>query len=174
MIVSNHGGRQLDTCYPTARALPAVVRAVGGSVPVLVDGGIRRGADIVKAICMGAAAVLVGRAYAYRTRRGGRRRRARAISILRADSNARSGCLAADRYGISMEATSMCPGTGWKDENRASRATDDRAGATPGAALCGDFRDRVVQRPRRGLQPRHFLWPQLDLDVALDACAPDD
>src|SRR3982751_3042406 len=63
VIVSNHGGRQLDTCYPTARALPEVVRAVRAPGVVLVDGGIRRGADIAKALAMGAKAVLVGRAY---------------------------------------------------------------------------------------------------------------
>ena len=65
VIVSNHGGRQLDTCYPTVRALPEVVRAANGHGPVLVDGGIRRGGDILKAISMGARACLVGRAYAY-------------------------------------------------------------------------------------------------------------
>jgi L-lactate dehydrogenase (cytochrome) len=85
VIVSNHGGRQLDTCYPTARALPEVVRAVGRDVPVLVDGGIRRGGDIVKAMCMGASAVLVGRAYAYGLAAAGEPGVARAISILRAD-----------------------------------------------------------------------------------------
>jgi 4-hydroxymandelate oxidase len=61
LVVSNHGGRQLDTAPSTAAALPAVIEAVGGRVPVLVDGGIRRGTDIVKAMAMGAAAVLVGR-----------------------------------------------------------------------------------------------------------------
>jgi isopentenyl diphosphate isomerase/L-lactate dehydrogenase-like FMN-dependent dehydrogenase len=85
VIVSNHGGRQLDTCYPTARALPEVVRAVGGQVPVLVDGGIRRGGDIAKAICMGASAVLVGRAYAYGLGAAGEAGVARAIAILRED-----------------------------------------------------------------------------------------
>lgn len=85
VVVSNHGGRQLDTCYPTARALPAIVRAVGRQVPVLVDGGIRRGADIVKAICMGASAVLVGRAYAYGFAAAGHTGVARAISILQTD-----------------------------------------------------------------------------------------
>jgi L-lactate dehydrogenase (cytochrome) len=85
VIVSNHGGRQLDTCYPTARALPAIVRAIGRQVPVLVDGGIRRGADIVKAICMGASAVLVGRAYAYGFAAGGEAGVARATAILRTD-----------------------------------------------------------------------------------------
>ncbi|MGH9316432.1 MAG: alpha-hydroxy acid oxidase [Thermoanaerobaculia bacterium] len=59
--VSNHGGRQLDTAIPTARALPEVVEAVAGRVPVIVDGGIRRGTDIVKAIALGANAVAIGR-----------------------------------------------------------------------------------------------------------------
>jgi isopentenyl diphosphate isomerase/L-lactate dehydrogenase-like FMN-dependent dehydrogenase len=85
MIVSNHGGRQLDTCYPTARALPAVLRAVNGRAEVFVDGGIRRGADVVKAICMGAKAVLIGRAYGYGLAAGGRAGVARAIAILKAD-----------------------------------------------------------------------------------------
>ena len=61
VIVSNHGGRQLDTAPPTAEALPAVVAAVAGAAPVLVDGGIRRGTDVLKALAMGADAVLVGR-----------------------------------------------------------------------------------------------------------------
>ena len=61
IIVSNHGGRQLDGSIATADALPAVVDAVAGRVPVLVDGGIRSGADVVKALAMGAAAVMVVR-----------------------------------------------------------------------------------------------------------------
>lgn len=85
VIVSNHGGRQLDTCYPTARALPEVLRAVNGRTEVFVDGGIRRGADIVKAMCMGARAVLVGRAYGYGLGAGGYAGVARAIAILKAD-----------------------------------------------------------------------------------------
>jgi 4-hydroxymandelate oxidase len=61
VIVSNHGGRQLDTVVPTAVALPEVLGAVGDQVPVLVDGGLRNGTDVVKALAMGASAVLVGR-----------------------------------------------------------------------------------------------------------------
>jgi isopentenyl diphosphate isomerase/L-lactate dehydrogenase-like FMN-dependent dehydrogenase len=61
VVVSNHGGRQLDTVLSTAGALPAVVEQVAGRVDVLVDGGIRRGTDIVKALAMGANAVLIGR-----------------------------------------------------------------------------------------------------------------
>ena len=61
LIVSNHGGRTLDTAPATATALPRVVQAVQGKVPVLVDGGIRRGTDVLKAMALGASAVLVGR-----------------------------------------------------------------------------------------------------------------
>jgi L-lactate dehydrogenase (cytochrome) len=64
VIVSNHGARQLDCVSPTLRALPEVIAAVGGRAEVLMDGGIRRGSDIIKALCLGARAVLVGRAYA--------------------------------------------------------------------------------------------------------------
>ena len=61
VIVSNHGGRQLDTVLSSADALPAVVDEVAGEVEVLVDGGIRRGTDVLKALALGARAVLVGR-----------------------------------------------------------------------------------------------------------------
>jgi L-lactate dehydrogenase (cytochrome) len=82
--VSNHGGRQLDGVPAALRALPEVVAAVNGQVEVLMDGGIRRGADIVKAICLGARAVLCGRAYAYGLAAAGEAGVARAIEILRA------------------------------------------------------------------------------------------
>jgi len=83
--VSNHGGRQLD-CVPAAlRALPEVVTAVKDQVEVLMDGGIRRGTDIVKAICLGARAVLCGRAYAYGLAAAGEAGVVRAIEILKAD-----------------------------------------------------------------------------------------
>jgi 4-hydroxymandelate oxidase len=61
VIVSNHGGRNLDTVISTAGALPPVVAAIAGRVPVLVDGGLRRGTDVLSALAAGAAAVLVGR-----------------------------------------------------------------------------------------------------------------
>lgn len=85
IVVSNHGGRQLDSVYPTIRALPEVVAAVSGRTEVLMDGGIRRGADIVKAICLGARAVLIGRAYAYGMAAAGYPGIMRALEILRAD-----------------------------------------------------------------------------------------
>ena len=61
--VSNHGGNNLDGTPASIRALPAVAEAVGGQVEVLLDGGIRRGADVAKALALGAKAVLIGRAY---------------------------------------------------------------------------------------------------------------
>jgi len=85
VVVSNHGGRQLDGAPATLRVLPEVVSAVDGRVEVLMDGGIRRGSDIVKAICLGARAVLVGRAYAYGLAAAGEAGVARALEILRAD-----------------------------------------------------------------------------------------
>ena len=85
IVVSNHGGRQLDTVSATLRALPEVVAAVNGQAEVLMDGGVRRGTDVVKAICMGARAVLVGRAYAYGLGAAGHAGVVRALQILRDD-----------------------------------------------------------------------------------------
>ena len=85
IVVSNHGARQLDGVAPTIRVLPEVVQAVKGQVEILLDGGIRRGSDVVKALCLGASAVLIGRSYAYGLGAGGRAGVARAIDILRTD-----------------------------------------------------------------------------------------
>jgi len=85
VVVSNHGGRQLDSVSSTLRALPEIVAAANGQIEVLMDGGVRRGSDIVKALCLGARAVLVGRAYAYGLAAGGYPGVVRALNILRAD-----------------------------------------------------------------------------------------
>jgi isopentenyl diphosphate isomerase/L-lactate dehydrogenase-like FMN-dependent dehydrogenase len=85
IVVSNHGGRQLDGVAASVRVLPEIVAAVNGQVEVLMDGGIRRGTDIVKAICLGARAVLGGRAYAYGLAAAGEAGVARALEILRVD-----------------------------------------------------------------------------------------
>jgi L-lactate dehydrogenase (cytochrome) len=85
IVVSNHGGRQLDGVAASLRVLPEVVEAAGMRVEVLMDGGIRRGGDIVKAICLGARAVLVGRAYAYGLGAAGEAGVSRAIDVLRGD-----------------------------------------------------------------------------------------
>jgi isopentenyl diphosphate isomerase/L-lactate dehydrogenase-like FMN-dependent dehydrogenase len=85
VVVSNHGGRQLDGVAATIRVLPEVVAAVNGRVEVYLDSGVRRGTDVVKALCLGARAVLVGRAYAYGLGAAGGEGVARAIEILKTD-----------------------------------------------------------------------------------------
>jgi isopentenyl diphosphate isomerase/L-lactate dehydrogenase-like FMN-dependent dehydrogenase len=85
VVVSNHGGRQLDCVSATLKVLPEIVKAVNGQVEVLLDGGVRRGGDIVKAVCLGARACLVGRAYAYGLAAAGEGGVTRAIEILRTD-----------------------------------------------------------------------------------------
>jgi L-lactate dehydrogenase (cytochrome) len=85
IVVSNHGGRQLDGVFSSLRALPEVVEAVGDRVEILLDGGVRRGSDVVKALCLGARAVLIGRAYAYGLGAAGGAGVAKAVQILRSD-----------------------------------------------------------------------------------------
>jgi 4-hydroxymandelate oxidase len=83
LIVSNHGGRQLDGAEPTVRALPRVVEATEGKIPVLVDGGIRRGTDVVTALALGARAVLIGRPYLWALAVDGEAGVARVLALLR-------------------------------------------------------------------------------------------
>ena len=85
IVVSNHGGRQLDGVAASIKVLPEVVAAVGDRIEVLMDGGIRHGSDVAKAICLGARAVLVGRAYAYGLAAAGEAGVTRAMEILRTD-----------------------------------------------------------------------------------------
>ena len=83
LIVSNHGGRTLDTAPPTAQALPRVRAAVGDALPLIVDGGICRGTDVLKAIALGANAVMVGRPVAHALAAGGALGVARMLRLLR-------------------------------------------------------------------------------------------
>jgi (S)-mandelate dehydrogenase len=82
VVVSNHGGRQLDGAAATLEALPAIVDAVGKKMTVLLDGGVRRGVDILKARALGAQAVLVGRATLFGVMAGGEPGAKRALDIL--------------------------------------------------------------------------------------------
>ena len=83
IVVSNHGGRTLDTLPATAKLLPRIRQAVGADYTVLVDGGIRRGTDVFKAIALGANAVLLGRPYAYGLANAGARGVAHVLKVLR-------------------------------------------------------------------------------------------
>jgi len=85
VVVSNHGGRQLDGVAAGLDALPEIVAAADGQCEVLMDGGIRRGGDIVKALALGARAVLLGRGPAYGLAAGGERGVDRALAIFHAD-----------------------------------------------------------------------------------------
>jgi L-lactate dehydrogenase (cytochrome) len=85
--VSNHGGNNLDSTPAPIRALPAVVEAVGSQVEVLLDGGIRRGADVVKALALGAKAVLIGRAYLWGMAANGQAGVTNVLEILRSGIN---------------------------------------------------------------------------------------
>lgn len=119
VVVSNHGGRQLDGVASTISVLPEVVEKVGPDFEVLLDGGIRRGADIVKALALGASGVLLGRAYAFALAAGGEAGVARAVEILATE----------------LSITLALMGLGAIDELKAARSTvlrrvDSRADRT--------------------------------------------
>jgi 4-hydroxymandelate oxidase len=104
LIVSNHGGRSLDTVPATADVLPDIVAALGGRIPVLVDGGIQRGTDVVKALALGASAVLIGRAYLWGLIAGGEQGAARVIEILQTETRMTLGLLGqADARGVTSD-----------------------------------------------------------------------
>jgi 4-hydroxymandelate oxidase len=83
IVVSNHGGRNLDTALATIEALPAIVECVARRIPVLLDGGIRRGTDVLKALALGADAVLIGRPYLWGLAVDGSTGVAQVVEILR-------------------------------------------------------------------------------------------
>jgi isopentenyl diphosphate isomerase/L-lactate dehydrogenase-like FMN-dependent dehydrogenase len=83
LFVGNHGGRQLDGLQPGLEQLPALVEAVGGQVALVVDGGVRRGSDVVKSVCLGASACMIGRPWIYGLAAGGRSGVGAVVDILR-------------------------------------------------------------------------------------------
>jgi len=88
VVVSNHGGRNLDTAPASIDALPQVVDRVQGRIPLLVDGGILRGTDVLKALALGATAVLIGRPYCYGLSVAGAAGVSRVVEILRGELEA--------------------------------------------------------------------------------------
>jgi isopentenyl diphosphate isomerase/L-lactate dehydrogenase-like FMN-dependent dehydrogenase len=112
VIVSNHGGRQLDGVLATFAALPGVLAAVGDQVEVLLDGGIRSGADAVRAVAMGARAAMVGRAWAYGLCAAGQPGVERVLALLREDVDRTMRLLGTARID-DIDATLVEPPTTW-------------------------------------------------------------
>jgi L-lactate dehydrogenase (cytochrome) len=105
IVVSNHGGRQLDGAMSTARALPAVADAVAGRAPILVDGGVRSGLDVVRMLALGADFVLLGRAWAYALAAGGEAGVANLLKLIEAEMRvamALTGCTKVSDIGAEM------------------------------------------------------------------------
>ena len=125
VIVSNHGGRNLDTVPATIDALPRVVDAVAGRIPVMLDSGIRRGTDVLMALALGAKAVFIGRPYVYGLAVGGARGVERVISILR-DELERAMALTGRRSIAEIDATVL---------RRASDAGSVKAVRSPAAGV---------------------------------------
>ena len=99
IIVSNHGGRQLDGAMSAISALPEVVEAVGDRAEVILDGGIRRGSDVIKALCLGARACMIGRAWLYGLASGGEAGVARSLEILMNEIDLALALLGRNRLG---------------------------------------------------------------------------
>jgi len=115
VIVSNHGGRNLDTVPAAIDALPRVVDAVAGRIPVMLDSGIRRGTDVLMALALGAKAVFIGRPYVYGLAAGGARGVERVISILR-DELERAMALTGRRSIAEIDATVL-----WRERGAAEK-----------------------------------------------------
>jgi 4-hydroxymandelate oxidase len=115
VIVSNHGGRNLDTVPATIDALPRVVEAVAGRIPVMLDSGIRRGTDVLMALALGAKAVFIGRPYIYGLTLGGAKGVERVISILR-DELERAMALTGRRSIAEIDSTVL-----WREQGSAEK-----------------------------------------------------
>jgi L-lactate dehydrogenase (cytochrome) len=105
LVVSNHGGRQLDGVKSSIAALPAIAQAVGGDLEVYMDGGIRSGLDVLKAMALGAKACFVGRAWAYALGAGGQTQVAKMLSILKAElavAMILTGCNSVRQAGVEL------------------------------------------------------------------------
>ena len=105
IVVSNHGGRQLDGVLSSARALPPITDAVGGRLPILADGGVRSGLDVVRMLALGADFVLLGRAWAYALAAEGQQGVARVLKLIEAEMRvamALTGCTGIDQIDRSI------------------------------------------------------------------------
>jgi L-lactate dehydrogenase (cytochrome) len=121
IIVSNHGGRQLDGAIPTARALPHVVEAVGDDLTVLVDGGIRSGLDVVRMLALGARGVLLGRAYIYALAAAGQRGVSHLLELFASDMRVTMTLIGAKSVNEITRDRLVLDGTGGESQGRRAR-----------------------------------------------------
>ena len=163
--VSNHGGNNLDGTPASIRALPGVVDAVGGEIEVLLDGGIRRGSDVVKALALGARAVMIGRAYLWGLAANGEAGVANVLEILRAGSTRRWSASAAPRSTTSSPATSSSRETSSDVQRSSTRPPTPAADlpvwvATAGPAweCAADGRDCLRCHPCGGRRATFWRW----------------
>jgi lactate 2-monooxygenase len=122
IVVSNHGGRQVDGSIATLEALPAVAQAVSGRIPVLIDSGIRGGADAFKALALGASAVLIGRPYVYGLAIAGSRGVREVLENFRADfelTMALAGCASVAQ----IDAGTLAPGDALPSANASASSS---------------------------------------------------
>jgi isopentenyl diphosphate isomerase/L-lactate dehydrogenase-like FMN-dependent dehydrogenase len=110
VVVSNHGGRGEESGRSTVEALPEVIEAIGGRIPVLLDSGIRRGTDIVKALALGAAAVCIGRPYLWGLGAFGQAGVERVLELLRAELVNAMGHVGATSVSTVTSAAVVRPG----------------------------------------------------------------
>ena len=124
IIVSNHGGRMLDSVVPTIDALSAVIAEVGGEVPVLVDSGFRRGSDIVKALCLGAAGVMLGRAPLYGLAIGGEDGVTQVLDLLKTETLRVMGLLGVERTTDLSRSYLTGHGPAWQASHKKHRMAE--------------------------------------------------
>ena len=159
VIVSNHGARNLDTAPATADVLAAVVDELRGAVPVLVDGGVRRGTDVAAALCLGADAVLVGRPVIWGLTTYGAAGVQHVLEILRAELEMAMALLGAPTRRRAAPATSCstltCPRAPPRIDYRSGVGGGDREQLDPGLRAPRDRSGFLAERTDGGLQVRH-------------------
>jgi (S)-mandelate dehydrogenase len=128
IVLTNHGGRQLDGTISPMTALPDIARRFGGEMTILIDSGFRRGTDIVKALALGADAVLIGRAALYGLAAGGEAGVARVLEIVADEVERTLALLGRPSVGLVDEACIA----GYSDRSRADPGEDAKVSLTAG------------------------------------------
>ena len=156
LVVSNHGGRQLNFAPAALDALPAIARRVGGRAQVLLDGGVRRGSDVVKALCLGADAVCVGRPYLYGLAAAGPAGAGHIVEIFRAEIARCMTLMGVAKIEDLDESWLLPAGTVVADSGatateRAKEGRGDHIACWPGPGSTASIRPSARRPPRSSL-----------------------